>query len=50
MSRHIAGFMVALVSDGVSSYLPDLHAATLKGFKRMWGRVMTTEEVIRELK
>jgi nicotinamidase-related amidase len=43
-------FMVAIVSDGVSSYLPDLHAGVLKSFKMMWGRVMTADEVIGELK
>lgn len=42
-------FKVGIVSDGVSSYLPDLHKATLKSFQRMWGRVIKTEEAIREL-
>lgn len=41
-------YMAAIVSDAVSSYHADLQAATLKGFQMMWGRVMTTEEVLEE--
>lgn len=43
-------FMVAIVSDGVSSFSPDLHVAALKGFKMRCGRVIKTHEVINELK
>lgn len=43
------GFKTTLVSDAVSSYLPDLHAATLKNFGLKFGWVSTTYEVIQEL-
>ena len=40
------GYKTTLVSDAVSSYLPDLHAATLKNFARKFGWVSTTDEVL----
>lgn len=44
------GYKTTLVSDAVSSYLPDLHAATLKNFRLKFGWVSTTEEVIAALR
>ena len=35
-----------IVSDAVSSYMPDLHAAVLKNFALKFGWVATAEEVI----
>jgi len=43
------GYKTTLVSDAVSSYMPDLHAATLKNFAHKFGWVMTTEEVLTAL-
>jgi nicotinamidase-related amidase len=43
------GYKTTLVSDAVSSYLPDLHAATLKNFAFKFGWVMTAEEVLAAL-
>jgi nicotinamidase-related amidase len=43
------GYKTTLVSDAVSSYLPDLHAATLKNFAFKFGWVMTTGEVLAAL-
>jgi nicotinamidase-related amidase len=43
------GYKTTLVSDAVSSYLPDLHAATLKNFAFKFGWVMTTDEVLAAL-
>jgi nicotinamidase-related amidase len=40
------GYRTTLVSDAVSSYLPDLHNATLENFQRKFGWVSTTGEVI----
>ncbi|MCI0623799.1 MAG: cysteine hydrolase [Acidobacteria bacterium] len=40
------GYKTTLVSDAVSSYLPDLHAATLKNFALKFGWVSTTREVL----
>jgi nicotinamidase-related amidase len=40
------GYKTTLVSDGVSSYLPDLHAAALKNFALKFGWVATTREVV----
>lgn len=39
------GFRTTMVSDGVSSYAPDLHAATLKNFALKFGWVAGAEEV-----
>jgi nicotinamidase-related amidase len=43
------GYKTTLVSDAVSSYLPDLHAATLENFRRKFGWVSTTGEVLQAL-
>ncbi len=43
------GYKTTLVSDAVSSYLPDLHAATLKNFGLKFGWVSTTSEVLQAL-
>ena len=40
------GYRTTLVSDAVSSYMPDLHAATLKNFGLKFGWVCTTQEVL----
>ena len=40
------GYKTTLVSDAVSSYLPDLHAATLKNFALKFGWVSKTSEVL----
>jgi nicotinamidase-related amidase len=44
------GFKALTVSDAVSSYAPDLHAATLKNLAMKFGRVASTEEVVAEVK
>jgi len=44
------GYRTTLVSDAVSSYLPDLHAATLRNFGLKFGWVSTTDEVLQALK
>ncbi len=43
------GFKTTIVSDAVSSYLPDLHAATLKSFPLKFGWVSSTDEVLQAL-
>jgi nicotinamidase-related amidase len=43
------GYKTTLVSDAVSSYIPDLHAATLKNFAFKFGWVMTVEQVLAAL-
>jgi len=43
------GYKTTLVSDAVSSYMSDLHAATLKNFALKFGWVLTTEEVLQAL-
>jgi nicotinamidase-related amidase len=43
------GYRTTLVSDAVSSYLPDLHAATLKNFALKFGWVSATREVLQAL-
>ena len=43
------GYKTTLVADAVSSYLPDLHAATLKNFAFKFGWVMTTAAVLQAL-
>ena len=43
------GYKTTLVSDAVSSYMPDLHAATLKNFAHKFGWVTTTEAVLQAL-
>jgi nicotinamidase-related amidase len=44
-----AGYKALTVSDAVSSFAPDLHAATLKNLAMKFGRVATTAEVLDEL-
>lgn len=44
------GYPTTIVADAVSSYAPDLHAATLKNFAHKFGWVSTTAEVIDELR
>ena len=43
------GYRTTLVADAVSSYLPDLHAATLKNFALKFGWVSTAREVVSAL-
>jgi nicotinamidase-related amidase len=43
------GFKTVLLSDGVSSFAPDLHAATLKNFAMKFGMVMSSEEMTARL-
>lgn len=43
------GYRTTLVSDAVSSYLPDLHAATLKNFALKFGWVSVTAEILEAL-
>jgi nicotinamidase-related amidase len=45
-----AGFKALTVSDAVSSFAPDLHAATLKNLALKFGRVAPTAAVLDELK
>lgn len=40
------GYRTTIVSDAVSSYAPDLHAATLKNFGLKFGWVANTETVL----
>ena len=40
------GYPTTMVSDAVSSFAPDLHAATLKNFASKFGWVATSAEVI----
>ena len=44
------GYKTTIVSDAVSSYMPDLHAAALKNFSLKFGWVSTADEVIAELR
>lgn len=43
------GYKTTMVADAVSSYLPDLHAATLKNFGLKFGWVCGTDEVLQAL-
>jgi nicotinamidase-related amidase len=43
------GYRTTIISDAVSSYIPDLHSATLKNFALKFGWVSTTVEVIQAL-
>src|SRR5688572_32270674 len=43
------GYKTTVVSDAVSSYLPDLHAATLKNFALKFGWISTAREVVNVL-
>ena len=43
------GYRTTIVSDAVSSYVPDLHASTLKSFALKFGWVSSTAEVLQAL-
>ena len=43
------GFRTTIVSDAVSSFAPDLHAATLKNFAMKFGWVVDSAELLRRL-
>ena len=43
------GYPTTIVSDAVSSYMPDLHAGVLKNFARKFGWVSPAAEVVDEL-
>ena len=42
-------FSVAMVSDATGTCSDEMQAATLKTFRRLWGRVLSTDEVIAEI-
>ena len=44
------GYKTTVVSDAVSSYLPDLHASTLKNFALKFGWVSNTSAVLQSLR
>jgi nicotinamidase-related amidase len=44
------GYRTTIISDAVSSYMPDLHAAVLKNFALKFGWVSPAEDVIAELR
>lgn len=44
------GYAAALVSDATGTCSDEFQDVTLRGFKRLWGRVMTTDEVLAELR
>jgi nicotinamidase-related amidase len=44
------GFQAVTVSDAVSSFAPDLHAATLENLAMKFGRVATAAEVVAEVR
>ncbi len=44
------GFKVIVAQDGVSSFDDELHQATLKNIEMKYGYVMTSEEIIKNLK
>jgi nicotinamidase-related amidase len=43
------GVRAVLVSDGVSSFDPELHRATLRNVAMKFGRVMTSDGLLHEL-
>lgn len=43
------GFRTTIVADGVSSFAPDLHAATLKNFAMKFGWVSKSESIISDV-
>jgi nicotinamidase-related amidase len=43
------GYKTTVIADAVSSYLPDLHAATLKNFGLKFGWVSATREVLQAI-
>ena len=44
------GYQVTLVEDACGTTHADLHAATMKNFQRLFGRVLSTEQVMGELR
>jgi nicotinamidase-related amidase len=44
------GFQAAVVSDAVSSYAPDLHRASLQTLAMKYGRVVTAQDALAELR
>ncbi|HNS28296.1 MAG TPA: isochorismatase family cysteine hydrolase, partial [Steroidobacteraceae bacterium] len=42
-------FGVVLVDDATGTCSDEMQAATVKTFRRLWGRVATTDEIIAEL-
>jgi ureidoacrylate peracid hydrolase len=44
------GYKTTILSDAVSSYMPDLHAAVLKNFALKFGWVSTAGEVMDAIK
>ncbi len=44
------GYRTTIISDAVSSYMPDLHAAVLKNFALKFGWVSPAATVIDELR
>ena len=44
------GYRTTIISDAVSSYMPDLHTAVLKNFALKFGWVSPAAEVIAELR
>jgi nicotinamidase-related amidase len=43
------GFKVALVTDAVSSYDAELHAASIRNLGAHWCRLVTSDEILSEL-
>ena len=43
------GYKTTLISDAVSSFMPDLHAAAIKNFGMKFGWVMNTDQALKEL-
>ena len=43
------GYETVLVSDATGTCSPEMQDVTIKGFRRLWGRVMAIEEVIAEI-
>jgi nicotinamidase-related amidase len=44
------GYKTVLLSDAVSSFDPELHAATLKNFAMKFGMVMDSSRLIRRIR
>jgi hypothetical protein len=43
------GYGVAIVSDANGKCSKEMHNAFLCSFQRLWGRVMTTDEIVEEM-
>lgn len=43
------GYRAVVASEAVSSYVPELHAATLQNVERKYGRVLRNDEILAEL-